>query len=255
MRFLLYNVRYCAGTGGRFHWPFPWSGYLKQTRHNLDRITEFIGSVHPDIVGLVEVDGGSFRSEHLNQAEFIAAALGQYHSYESKYEESSLARLMPVMNKQINAFLTSNVIKDEKFLYFEHGVKRLVIQLELERLVVFLVHLSIKFRHRHHQLSDLYSLVKDVKKPVIVAGDFNAFWGAKEIELFLAATGLSNANRLGLPSYPSRAPKRQLDLVLLSPEIRVTHFEIPPVSFSDHLPLICDFEIGAPGAPRSERAT
>jgi endonuclease/exonuclease/phosphatase family metal-dependent hydrolase len=243
MRFLLYNVRYCAGTGGRFHFPFPGSGYLRRTTRNLERVTEFIGTYCPDIVGLVEVDGGSFRSERRNQAEYVAASLGHYHSYESKYEERSWAQWLPVMNKQVNAFVTSDVIQEVKFLYFEHGVKRLVIQIEIEQLVVFLVHLSIKFRHRQYQLTDLYSLVKDVRKPHIVAGDFNAFWGDKEIELFLAATGLRNANVQGLPSYPSWAPRRQLDFVLYSPEIRVTSFQIPQVTFSDHLPLVCDFEI------------
>jgi len=239
----LYNVRYCAGVGSRFHLPFPGSGYLKRTGAVLDEVTRFIGAQKPDVVGLVEVDGGSFRSGRRNQAEHIAAALGQYHSYESKYGDRSWVRFLPVANKQVNAFLTSDVVHDSRFLYFDHGIKRLVIQLELEKLTVFLVHLSIRFRHRQRQLSDLYTLVKDVKKPHLVAGDFNAFWGDNEIELFLAATGLRNANRGGLPSYPSWAPKRQLDFILHSPEVQVTNFEMPPVTFSDHLPLVCDFEI------------
>ena len=243
MRFLLYNVRYCAGTGGRFHFPLPCSGYLRRTTQNLERITKVIGSYRPDIVGLVEVDGGSFRSEWRNQAEYVASALGHYHSYESKYEERSWARTLPVVNKQINAFVTSDIIQDVKFLYFEHGVKRLVIQLEMAQLVVFLVHLSIKYRHRQYQLSDLYSLIKDVRKPHIVAGDLNAFWGDKEIELFLAATGLCSANTRSVPSYPSWAPRRQLDFVLHSEAIKVTGFQIPQVTYSDHLPLVCDFEI------------
>ena len=70
MRFLLYNVRYCTGTGGRLH--LPWGGYLKRTSANLKRITAFIQSCHPDIVGLLEVDSGSYRSRRKNQAEVIA---------------------------------------------------------------------------------------------------------------------------------------------------------------------------------------
>ena len=48
----------------------------------------------------------------------------------------------------------------------------------------------------------------------------------------------------GQPSWPTRTPRHQLDFILHSPHIRVKHFEIPEVHFSDHRPLICDFEIG-----------
>ena len=243
MRFLLYNVRYGAGIGTRFHFPFPGCGYLKPTGQMLDRITDFIRERDPDVVGLVEVDGGSFRSQRRNQAETIAAALGHYHTYESKYGDRSWVRFMPVANRQMNAFLTRDVIQEQRFLYFDHGVKRLVIQLELEKVTLFLVHLSIKFRHRQHQLCDLYSLVKNVKKPYLVAGDFNVFWGDPEIELFLAATGLKSANLHHEASYPSWAPKMELDLILHSPGITIRSFEMPDVRFSDHRPLICDFDV------------
>ncbi|HFQ90526.1 MAG TPA: endonuclease, partial [Desulfobulbus sp.] len=64
MRFLLYNIRYCAGIGAHFHLPLPYAGYLKRSTRNLDRLVSFIRSVQPDIVGLVEVDSGSFRSDN-----------------------------------------------------------------------------------------------------------------------------------------------------------------------------------------------
>ena len=229
--------------GCRFHLPFPGCGYLKRTGPMLKQITEFIRTHDPDVVGLVEVDGGSFRSGRRNQAEMIASALGHYHAYESKYGARSWVRFLPVANRQMNAFLTRDLMHEQKFLYFDHGVKRLVIQLELEKVTLFLVHLSIKFRHRQHQLCDLYSLVKNVKKPYIVAGDFNVFWGDPEIELFLAATGLKSANAGGRPSYPSWAPKMELDFILHSPGIAIRNFGLPPVTFSDHLPLVCDFDV------------
>ena len=116
-------------------------------------------------------------------------------------------------------------------------------ELELKELVILLVHLSIKFRDRHYQLGELHSLVKAANKPVIVGGDFNVFGGAREVDLFLAATGLKNANLDGDPSYPSWSPRRQLDFILHSDDVHVSHFEMPHIPFSDHLPLICDFEV------------
>ncbi|MBM4143300.1 MAG: endonuclease [Lentisphaerae bacterium] len=247
MRLLLYNLRYCAGTGRRFHLPLPWSGYLKRSEENLDQIVAFIRSLRPDIVGLVEVDAGSFRSGRRNQAEVIADALGHYHIYECKYDELSLARMIPVMNKQVNAFLTRDTIVNERFHYFDRGLKRLTIELELDNLVVFLVHLSIGFRVRHRQLSDLFDLVRSVRKPLIVAGDFNLLTGERELRLFQAATGLRNAAVSPYLSYPSRLPRRCLDFILHSREIQVLGFDVPRVLHSDHLPLVCDFRAAGAG--------
>ncbi|MBI4556542.1 MAG: endonuclease/exonuclease/phosphatase family protein [Candidatus Hydrogenedentes bacterium] len=243
MRFLLYNIRYGAGIGTDFHFPLPYSGYIKPSVEHLERITNFILSVKPDIVGLVEVDAGSFRSGKRSQPAALAEALGHFQVYHSKYANQWLAQRFPLLKNQGNAFLTSKEIRKQQFHYFRNGVKRLVIEMELEELTVMLVHLSLKFRHRHYQLWELFSLVKQIQKPLILAGDFNALRGTREVQLFLAATGLQSANVENLPTYPSWAPRRQLDFVLHSPEIRIRKFGIPDIKLSDHLPVVCDFEI------------
>ena len=244
MRFLLYNIRYAAGIGKQFHLPVPYSGYFKRTNGNFKKILDFIKSVNPDIIGLIEVDSGSFRSEKRDQAESIAWELQHDHVYQSKYADASVAQKVPLLKKQGNAILTNQEIVNQKFHYFREGVKRLVIELELQDLSVFLVHLSLKFRHRQYQLQDLHTMVKSVNKPVIVAGDFNVLWGSRELQLFLAATDLHNANSNGQPSHPSRSPRRQLDYIFHSPQIHTTGFEIPRIKFSDHAPLIWNFEVG-----------
>lgn len=247
MRFLLYNIRYAAGIGKQFHLPVPYSGYFKHTNGHLEKILDFIKSVNPDVVGLVEVDSGSFRSDKNNQAEAIAREMKYNHIYRSKYSDGSVAQKLPMLNKQGNAILTSQEIKSQRFHYFREGVKRLVIEVEMDAFSVFLVHLSIKFRHRQYQLQHLHQMIEKVKKPVIVAGDFNVFWGDRELQLFLAATGLKNANENGQPSHPSRAPRRQLDYIFFSPEIHAIDFQIPDIKLSDHAPLVCDFEISHNG--------
>ncbi len=246
MRLLVYNIRYAVGAGVPAHVPVPGAGYLFGNPGNLDRIISFIQEQNPDIVGLIEVDTGSMRSGRVNQAEAIANALGHFSVYECKYGEESVNQYLPILRKQANAFLAAPQITGERFHYFEQGVKRLIIELELDEVAVFLVHLSLKYRHRHFQLRYLYELVRNANKPVIVAGDFNTFWGENEIFLFKEAAGLRSANTPGLPSYPSRSPRMELDFVLYGKGIEVTHFEVPRVTLSDHLPLICDFEIKGP---------
>ena len=240
MRLLVYNIRY--GTGGKRLW-FPWSGYLRVTSDNLRNIIRFIASLDPDIAGLIEVDDGSYRSERTSQAQSIAHALGHFHTYRSKYSVTSFANHLPILNKQGNAFLTKDSIHNEKFHYFDKGMKRLVIELELSNLTVYLVHLALSYRVRHQQLERLHSLIKGNTKPHIVAGDFNALSGSREMNLFMAATNLINANAGEQASFPSWAPKRQLDFVLHSPGIQPRKFWLPRVTYSDHLPLVLDFDV------------
>lgn len=245
MRLVLYNIRYATGTDWHFHLPVPMSGYLRRTPAKLERLTGFLQSLDPDIIGLIEVDSGSYRARKQNQAERIAQTLGFEHFYMSKYAKNSVAQAIPVLNQQGNAFLTRHNIRPPRFHYFTEGLKRLVIELEFENFVVFLVHLALTFRSRQYQLQSLYSLFREVDKPAIVAGDFNALWGDRELSLFMAATGLVNANTSGIPTFPALAPVRQLDFILHDPAIRVTRFEVPKVQYSDHLPLVCDFELDA----------
>lgn len=243
MRFLLYNIRYATGSGVSFHLPFPFFGYLRPNPDVLKKIAEFVGEYSPDIVGLVEVDAGSMRSGSVNQPEFIADYLGHYHVYECKYSPDSFFSLAPVTAQQGNAVLTGREILAQKFHYFQEGVKRLVIEIELEDCCIFLVHLSLSFRHRHRQLSFMRNLVTRVEKPVIVAGDFNCLSGESELELFCGATGLINANKDGQFSFPSHRPRKQLDFFLHSNHIEVNKFDIIKTRLSDHLPIVVDFEV------------
>ena len=243
MRLLLYNIRYAVGGGASMHVPLPGAGYVLGNVNVLPEITEFVKSVDPDIVGLIEVDTGSIRSRKVNQAEEIAAALGMNTSYETKYGSKSLNQILPIVRKQGNAFMAAPRVHGEKFHYFDTGIKRLIIELEMQDYAVFLVHLSVKYRHRHLQLRRLYDLIKEADKPVIVAGDLNTFWGENEIYLFMEAAGLTSANAEGVPTYPSRSPRKELDFVLYQEGINVTGFDVPQVRHSDHLPIVCDFEV------------
>ena len=254
MRLLVYNIRYATGTGPAFHLPVPGAGYLRSSRRVLEQITNFIRSEDPDLVGLIEVDTGSVRTGMLNQATYIANALGHYTAHQCKYGTGSINQLVPIVRKQANALLAAPRVTGERFHYFDTGIKRLIIELELSDVCVFLVHLSLKFRQRHYQLRSLHDLVMQSAKPVVVAGDFNTFWGTHEIYLFMRAAGLRSANTAGLPSFPARVPRIELDFILVSEGIEVTDFRVPDVRFSDHRPLVCDFQVRSGATARTASA-
>jgi len=243
LRLVVYNIRYATGTGPTFHLPLPGAGYLRSSRRILNDITEFVRSQDPDIVGLIEVDTGSVRSGLINQAEYIAERLGHYTAYECKYGSASFNQQLPIVRKQGNAILAAPRVTGERFHYFPTGIKRLIIEMELDDVCIFLVHLSLKYRHRQEQLRHLHDLILNARKPVVVAGDFNTFSGTNELFLFMRATGLRSANVAGLVSFPARVPRFELDFVLVSREIDVIDFQIPDVRYSDHRPVICDLRI------------
>ena len=243
MRLVVYNIRYATGTGPGFHLPVPGAGYLRTSRRVLNGLTEFLQQQDADIIGLIEVDTGSIRSGMVNQVDYISRALGHYTIYQCKYGAASINHLLPIVRKQANAFLAAPRVTGERFHYFDSGIKRLIIELELDDVCVFLVHLSLKYRHRQYQLRYLHELIEKSAKPVIVAGDFNTFWGTHELYLFQRAARLRSANTRGLHSFPSKHPRVELDFVLVSEGIEVTDFRIPDVRLSDHRPLVCDFHI------------
>lgn len=225
-------------------------GLLGRTHDHLHEIIAFIKDQNPDVVGLVEVDSGSYRSGRKNQVATIAEELGHFHAYCSKYATNSRWQRIPVFNKQGNAFLAKDTIHGEKFHYFERGMKKLVIELELEKVTFFLVHLALSYKARQAQILHLYRLIKETGRPHIVAGDFNAFMGEDEIQLLMSASGLRNADSNMQPSFPSRNPRRHLDFILHSPDVVINRFVMPRVELSDHLPLVVDFEVADSGSPQ-----
>lgn len=239
MRILLHNIQY--GTGRLRQ--FAWLETLFQSTKHFPNITRFVRHLNPDIIGLVEVDVGSYRTQRQNQAELLAQELDYHYCHRIKYPDEGLGRHMPVLNKQANAILTRPPILRTQFYDFESGFKSLAIEVELEHLTIFLVHLSLGMRARQQQLSELYEIIENCQKPRLIAGDFNLFSGFWELRMFLRATGLRSANLKHAPTFPSWAPCRELDFICHDPEIVPIRFKIPRVRLSDHLPLMFDFEL------------
>jgi endonuclease/exonuclease/phosphatase family metal-dependent hydrolase len=241
MRVLLYNMRYGAGDGLRFHLPFPGAGYLRDARVNAERIAGFIAGHAPDVVALCDVDGGSRRSSGVHQAELVARHLGHGVHFRCKYRERSWLARAPYFGTQGNALLARN--GDARYHDLGHGVKRLAIELETDHAHVYLVHLALGRHARHRQLDALATLVSSARKPIVVAGDLNTLAGARELDRFCAATGLRSANVHNIHSYPSRRPRLELDWILYGPGLSLQRFAMPRVEWSDHLPLVADFKV------------
>ena len=241
MRLLLYNIRYGTGHQLGYHIPLPFAGFFKRTAVNLQRIISFIASVNPDIVALVEVDSGSYRCGHFCQAQTIADRLGYNFIIESKYNINSLALRVPVLRQQSNAILTKQTVEKSHFHYFEQGVKQLVIQTDLQAIAIFIVHLSLKYRHRQNQLEQLHALTQEHRQGSYNCRRLQYLLGQPRAESFSGGDRAAKCQsyQCTFPSKP--CSMRQIDFILHSAGIRIDNFYIPDIRLSDHSPLICDF--------------
>lgn len=251
VKLVCYNIEYCEGMKGH------WYEYLKFWRvffppKGLDKkIIKELKKIKPDILALVEVDKGSFRSkknrvlffkEKLNMTSFVKKV---------KYPINGWLKLMhyiPILNKQTNAILSKYKFSNVKYHYLSNGVKRVAIEVTIncpKKVTLLLGHLACGYKTRKKQLEELAEIISSIKNPVIFMGDFNTFKGKKELKNLMKKTGLKDKAKLDRPhlTFPSWHPMKRLDYVLVSPEIKVKKYKVLKYKFSDHMPLFIEFTI------------
>ena len=246
MKFLVYNIAY--GTGApknRLDQVLGLHRYLHTRRRHLEKVIDSIAGREPDVCGLLEVDNGSFRTGYLNQGDLIARALHQTVYSAVKYAPGSIPRKIPILRKQTNVFLTSKKLRPCAFHYLPHGMKRLALEIEVNGIRFFLLHLSLRRNVRQSQLSTLEELLKPLDQPFLIGGDFNAFAGTDELQIFMDGLKLRSANTANLPTFPAWKPEKQLDYILYSQGIEPVRCEVGSDQASDHLPVMFEFKLQA----------
>ena len=101
--------------------------------------------------------------------------------------------------------------------------------------------------HRNAQLTELSSLVRKQKNPVLLIGDLNASPWSYSFRRLLKDSGLKNSMKhFGFqPSWPSqnRLLRIPIDHMLHSPEILIHNRAVGSDVGSDHFPVIVDFTV------------
>ncbi len=244
MRVMIYNIAYGTGAPSSYTDAVIKSHRaLKRSSNQFDLLKQFIVDSKPDVIGLIEIDRGSYRTAFSCQATAVAKALSYEVHSASKYKHKLFRHVLPILRKQGNAILTRKGLKGN-FHFFSRGVKRLIIELDCDVCRFFLVHLALSKHARQAQVAQLIELIgSSDNRPIVIGGDFNTFKGIKELKALIKEFNLKNANIDNVPTFPSWEPKQQLDYILHSPQLKLKHFYVPDVKLSDHLPLIADFEL------------
>lgn len=237
-----------------------WYQYLKFWKiffppKNLDKeIVAALHKINPDILSLVEVDTGSFRSRGKDEVRFLEKNL-QLNSFveKIKYPLTGWLKLfhhIPILDKQANAIISRFPLTKIKYHLFHEGTKRVIIEATVncpEKVTLLLAHLALGKKTRSMQIHELIKIVNKIKNPVILMGDFNTFNGEEEIKELLDKTHLNDKISLDKESLPLTEPawhpSRRLDYILTSSRINVRKYSVLHFPFSDHLPLMIDFTV------------
>jgi len=241
IRLLSYNIQCGISTAGYHHYlTKSWQHVLPHPhkRQNLDDIANIVKGY--DIVALQESDAGSWRSNFINQTEYLAqkAHFKHWHSQVNR----NIGKLAQHSNGLMSALKPSK-ISEYKLPGFipGRGVVSAEFEINDQRLAIFIVHLALGKRTRMKQLGYVSEHIKEYKNAVLL-GDFNCESDSKEMQLMFSNTSLKEPV-CKHKTFPSWKPSHQIDHILVSEAINVNAYEVLDHGISDHLPVAMEITL------------
>ncbi|MCK5091036.1 MAG: endonuclease/exonuclease/phosphatase family protein [Gammaproteobacteria bacterium] len=209
----------------------PSSGRMENLSHIARMVSDY------DLVGLQEVDAGSLRSGFINQTEYLAdkARFPFWHHQTNR----KIGRIAQHSNGFMSKFKPAEIythklpgtIRGRGVLCARFGGKE-------ESLIVIILHLALGKRSRMQQMSYISELAQE-HEHVIIMGDMNCRSDSPEIMTLQKKANLCEPVH-DLHTFPSWAPERNIDHILVSPSLKVESIHVLNHTFSDHLPIAMD---------------
>ena len=207
---------------------------------NLNAIADLVSSY--DVVGLQEVDGGSLRSGFVDQAHYLAdRARFRYFCEQTNRQFGRISRhsnvlLSQIRPEQFHDYKLPGAIRGRGALMVRFGTGS-----EDTALFIYVVHLALGREARRQQMSYLAKKIS-AQRHVVIMGDLNCASDSRDMEQFRAQAKLLEPVA-GLRTFPSWKPKRQLDHIMVSDELRVNSISVLSHLYSDHLPIEMELEL------------
>lgn len=99
---------------------------------------------------------------------------------------------------------------------------------------------------RRKQILHMAELLSQRQRPLVVSGDLNCCWHyeQKSLQLLTEALNLhAHEPEARIPTYPTYRPRRRLDWILISPQLRFVQHHTLPARLSDHLGVMADLQL------------
>jgi endonuclease/exonuclease/phosphatase family metal-dependent hydrolase len=220
----------------------------KKDSIDLDAIARVINNAKPDLVALQEVDVHTKRSGGVDEASELGRKTGlQAYFFKAidydggEYGVAILSRF-PVKDQQRYPLPTKEGTKGEPRI-----LATAVVTLPGKKEIVFAcTHLDAQRDsvNRELQIHAITETLKASKRPVIIAGDFNARPGSGVVRT-LDAHFKRTCSSCDF-TIPSDVPKATIDFIAFAPEKKFSvkkHEVIQERYASDHLPVFVELEI------------
>ncbi len=211
-------------------------------RVDADALVRAARGLDADVLALQEVDVGVPRSGRVDQATFVADALGMEVVF------GKAARVGGI-GKYGNALLARGPITDVDVLTLPRTERRheprsaiaATVTLEGMGVTVVATHLSIHRPEVHTQLVAVLDLAAGRIGPRLVIGDLNL--GPDEVAPAASVHGLALADP-SAPTYPRQQPRARIDHVLVENDaFEVASVEVVATESSDHCALVVEVDV------------
>ena len=221
-------------------------------RYRLERITDVLQDLHPDIVLLQEVDDGVPRSNRHRQVDLLAEALATSHS---AFQRNVRLKHGHYGNAIISRFPLRSIesidltIRPKKRRQALLARCRIDVDHHKKSLLIVNVHLGLAAVERRMQLRRLlerHPLAQISNRlPVLIGGDYNDVYGNLGRQVMFSREFQTVGKNIR--TFPAMLPVRSLDRIFFRGPLKLKHAfaghsQTAKVA-SDHLPLVADFVV------------
>ncbi|MEU7472091.1 endonuclease/exonuclease/phosphatase family protein [Streptomyces sp. NPDC044984] len=224
---------------------------------DLDRTAAAIRDLRADVIGLQEVDvHWGARSDFTDEARALAEKLDMRVFFAPIYDldpageggerrQYGVAVLSrhPVLDAENHEITRLSTQTPDPVPVPAPGFAEVVVGVRGARVHVYTTHLDYRADPsvRAAQVADMLGVLAADRGPKILVGDFNAEATAPELAPLWER--LRDAAPDGGGTYPAAVPVKRIDLVTVSPDIRVTGARTVATEASDHRPVVADLRV------------
>ncbi|NDV59068.1 endonuclease/exonuclease/phosphatase family protein [Bacteroides sp. 519] len=225
LRIMSYNIRNCIGIDGKM---------------DIQRVADVINEVAPDFVAIQEVDSAATRTNGVYVLEEVAKKALMHPSFApaidfqgGKYGVGLLSKEVPLNIRQIP---------------LPGKEARVLLVAEFDKCVVCCTHFALTKEERMESVSIILDALKDITKPVFLAGDMNSLYDSEEQKLLREHFVVLNNPKQN--TFPSDTPRECIDYMYGFKNAGNTYSVLGRNVLnnrlgSDHLPLYVDVRLKA----------